>query len=93
MAGALNGVAGQTQIPLSQPSQLGQTAGQIRQGIDREPEQNRVQPQGSAAAETQTANGNESRLRSNVQQQADEIRAQSSEGSDVRRGSVIDVLA
>lgn len=95
MAGPLSGIAGQQQIPLSQPSQLDQNnqATQVRDNQQRQ-QANRVQPQGAPVNETQdsaTENLND------LQQRADELlsargedNAQQSES--LRRGSLIDVV-
>ncbi len=94
MAGPLSGIAGQQQVPLSQSSQVDQNNTQVRQREEREPEENRIQPQGTAAAETQNTETNN---QNNLQEQADELlAANQSEGGQqsetARRGSLIDVV-
>ena len=53
MAGPVSGIGGQQQVPLSQPFQPGGDQDAVRESEDRQPEENTVQPQGAAAAETQ----------------------------------------
>lgn len=95
MAGPLSGIAGQQQIPLSQPSQLDQNNGQVRGNQDEQEQNNlnRVPPQGAAAAETNdTATNNQNDL----QARADELLAAQNDngeqGETTRRGSLIDVV-
>ncbi len=94
MAGPLSGIAGQQQVPLSQTSQLDQNNAQVRRNEDeREPEANRVQPQGTASAETQNTETNN---QNNLQQQADELLSANQnefgEQEATRRGSLVDVV-
>ena len=94
MAGPLSGIAGQQQVPLSQPSQLDQNNAQVRRNDEQQPEENRVQPQGTASAETQNTETNN---QNNLQQQADDLLAasgneDSQQSETARRGSLIDVV-
>lgn len=87
MAGPLNGIGGQQQVPLSNPSQASQTNNQVRQQEeDQEPQENTVQPQGSAASETQnTETENEDVIRA---QQEDAL---NNSDNERERGSLVDV--
>lgn len=90
MAGPLAGIgAAQQQIPLATPSQPSQGQQAIRQQ-ESEPEANRVQPQGAAAAESQnTETGNQNNA---LQARAsDFLSATNDTGQDVERGSVLDI--
>ena len=91
MAGPLSGVAGQ-QVPASQPQQNSQNANHVREQEVREPEENRVQPQGAPPAEAQNTETNNQDA---LQQQLDEIIAVQQSGelnsADQPRGSVIDI--
>ncbi|MCB9982068.1 MAG: hypothetical protein H6861_00110 [Rhodospirillales bacterium] len=95
MAGPLSGIAGQQQVPLTQPSQTSNqnTNGVRGQNEERQPEVGRVQPQGAPAAETQTSESNNQDV---LQQQIDQAIAGSrnelSGAEAPRRGSLVDVV-
>ena len=96
MAGPLSGIAGQQQIPLSQPTQLDQNsqqATQLRQNDQQTQQPNRVQPQGAPVNETQDSNTEDL---NNLQARADELLDASNDGGQqsesLRRGSLIDVV-
>ena len=95
MAGPLSGIAGQQQIPLSQPSQLDQNNSSQVRGNEQNSEQenlNRVPPQGTVTAESNETNAN----LNDLQSRADELLAAQNDNGDsgetTRRGSLIDVV-
>lgn len=92
MAGPLAGIGvAQQQIPLANASQPSQGQQAIRQQQEREPEENRIQPQGSAAAGTQdTDTGDQNTLQARA---SEFISTANDRGDDVeaRRGSVLDI--
>lgn len=94
MAGPLNGIGGQQQVPLSQPFQPGQDSNQVRGQNDQQPNENQVQPQGAPAADTQNTETNNQDV---LQQQIQELISGSGaeEGLSAedapRRGSLVDV--
>lgn len=91
MAGPLAGIgAAQQQIPLATPSQPTQAQQAIRPE-DRQPQPNRVQPQGAPAAETQDS---ETGDQNTLQARADQFLSQTNDGSEQaqpQRGSVLDI--
>lgn len=91
MAGPLNGIGGQQQLPISntfQPTRSGvdQSA---RESEDVAPQENTVQPQGTAAAETQSVETNTQDTEAGIGFQA-EVQADSLSGRE-ERGSLIDI--
>lgn len=88
MAGPLNGLGGQ-QIPLANTFQPSQNSAQVRQQ-EREPEEKKVQPRGTAASESQdTESRNDGVLQERI---AAALSAEQASGRDeVRRGSVVDI--
>lgn len=93
MAGPLNGIGGQQQAPLAQPSQSGQDTNQVRGRNDQEAQQNQVQPQGAPAADTQNSETNNNDV---LQQQIRELLDANGgeEGLNAnapRRGSLVDI--
>ena len=89
MAGPLNGLGGQ-QIPLANTFQPSQNSAQVRAQEERQPEEKKVQPRGTAAAESQdTESRNDGVLQERI---AAALSAEQASGRDeVRRGSVVDI--
>lgn len=94
MAGPLNGIGGQQQVPLSQPFQPGQDSNQVRNNPEQQPADNQVQPQGAPAAGTQNTETDDQDV---LQQQIKELITGSSAENGLsaddapRRGSLVDV--
>ena len=90
MSGPLSGIAGFTQVPLSNPYQPGQNSSQVKPQQDQQPQQNRIQPSGTQAAQTNnTDTNNQNTARSDQR----EISASSfnSQPGEQTRGSVLDI--
>jgi hypothetical protein len=89
MAGPLSGLQGQT-VPLSSPYQPGQNpAQQVRARADQVPEDNRVQPQNAAAADTQDSQSSRREDKEYDQRRADSLSDE--ERASARRGSLVDI--
>jgi hypothetical protein len=97
MAGPLSGIIGNQQVASSQASQLqqqsGQNTGAIRQQ-DQEPDQNQVQPQGAASAETQnSATDNTNVFQQRIEELISNPQAgNAADGAEAQRGALVDVL-
>lgn len=86
MAGSLNGIGGQQQIPLANPYQPGQQA-PVRPQNEKTPKANQVQPQGAQTAQTQTTDRNPKDLKSLIS----DLQSVLASDSESRRGSVVDI--
>ncbi len=84
MAGPLNGIGGQQQIPLATPFQPGQNGSQVRPQDNREPKANQVQQPGSQLGQVQEP---ETRSSKDLQSLLKDAEASGERG----RGSVIDI--
>jgi hypothetical protein len=84
MAGPLNGIGGQQQIPLATPFQPGQNGTQVRGNDERTPKPNQIQAPGAQAAQSQEPETRNSR---DLQSLLREAEATGEKG----RGSVIDI--
>jgi hypothetical protein len=84
MAGPLNGIGGQQQIPLATPFQPGQNGSQVRGQDERSPKPNQVQQPSSQLGQVQEP---ETRSSKDLQSLLKEAEATGQTG----RGSVIDI--
>ena len=92
MAGPLSGIAGGSQVPLSQPSSLNQNQNdvQVRQQEDEQAQPDQVQPQSAPAAETQGSSTQNTNDQNILQQQIEELLSSDS-AADAPRGSLVDI--
>ena len=92
MAGPLNGIGGQQQLPVSNTSQPGgqNTNQALREREDAQPQENVVQPQSAPAADVQnTETGNQDILQGRI---ADALAQQGDTAeAELRRGSLLDI--
>ena len=91
MARPINGLAGQQQIPLSQPSQQNNQNNAVRQQEERETQPNRVQPQGAPAAESQNSDATDNRFQQALEDRVASAISSQENGEAVRRGSLVDL--
>jgi hypothetical protein len=88
MAGPVNGLGGQQQVPLSQPFQPGAKNEQVRE----EPKSKKVESQSAKAADSNRAEKEEEQnLLQQLLREAQEAKSGSSEKRAARRGSLVDV--
>ncbi len=96
MAGPLSGIIGNQQVASTQASQLQQQSGQNTGAIrpqDQDPEENQIQPQGAAAAETQdSSTDNTNAFQQRIDDFADPQAVNALDGADAQRGALVDVL-
>ena len=95
MAGPLSGIVGNQQVASAQTTQVQQQNAQNTGAVrpqEQEPEQNQVQPQGTAAAETQdSATDNTNAFQQRIEQLINPL-ANGGDTSDIQRGSLIVVV-
>lgn len=84
MAGPLNGIGGQQQIPLATPFQPGQNGSQVRPQDERTPKANQVQQPASQLGQAQEPETRSSRDLQNLLKEAEA-------SGQTGRGSVIDI--
>ena len=84
MAGPLNGIGGQQQIPLATPFQPGQTGAQVRPQDERAPKPNQVAQPSSQLGQAQQPDTRNSRDLQSLLKEAEST-------GERDRGSVIDI--
>lgn len=92
MAGPLNGVGAQQQVPISNTFKPGgsQSEVQVREREDAQPKENTVQAQGAAAAESRgTESNNQDILKARIAEAVGA--ADSGSQTDQPRGSLLDI--
>jgi hypothetical protein len=88
MAGPLNGIGGQQNIPIANTYQPG-NSNDIRRQDDSAPRENTVQPRGVAASETQRTQTEDRNAGVEIRNSGDSQQRQSY--ASQQRGSVIDI--
>lgn len=95
MAGPLSGIVGNQQIASAQAAQTQQQNAQNNSAVrpeNQQPEENQVQPQGAAAAETQdSATNNDNAFQQRIEQLINPL-VNGGDTSDVPRGALVDVV-
>lgn len=88
MAGPLNGIGGQQQVPITNSFQQGQNNSVVRENEEQAPRENVVQPKRSAPAEALNVATNDQDSSVDLRNQ---VRAEELSGNE-RRGSLIDIV-
>lgn len=88
MAGPVSGISGQQNFPAATTFNPTQDSNDVREGQDVQPEEDTVQPQGAAAAESQNANTEDP----NSEQLDAQLGGIEQFAGDEERGSLVDVL-
>lgn len=87
MAGPLNGLGGQQQVPIANTFQQSQPNTDLRQRENVQAQEEIVQPQGTEAAQVQSSEARDSDSGLDLRNDGDIVQAESQQ-----RGSVIDIL-
>lgn len=95
MAGPLSGIVGNQQVASAQTTQVQQQNAQNTGAVrpqNQEPEENQVQPQGTAAAEAQdSATDNTNAFQQRIEQLINPL-ANGGDTSEIQRGALVDVV-